>query len=88
MNNINQKDLENLITKYNNTDPTIIKRNLARIIENSEYRRDSQALADKVGLNIQTIYLYRQYLKPTNISFEIALKLANVLGVSVEDLIK
>lgn len=88
MNNINQKELENLIVKYNSTDPTIIKRNLIRIIEDSEFRRDSQALADKVGLNVQTIYLYRQYRKSTSISFEIALKLANVLGVSVEDLIK
>jgi len=88
MNNINQKELENLIEKYNNTNPTIIKRNLIRIIEDSEYRRDSQALADKVGLSIQAIYLYRQYRKPTNISFEIALKLANVLGVGVEELIK
>jgi transcriptional regulator with XRE-family HTH domain len=88
MNNINQRELENLIEKYNNTDPTTIKKNLIRIIEDSEYRRDSQALADKVGLSIQTIYLYRQYLKPTNISFEIALRLANVLGVRVEELIE
>jgi len=43
-------------------------------------------LADKVGVSVQTIYLYRQVQKKSNINFEVILKLANALGVSVEDL--
>jgi len=42
-------------------------------------------LADKVGVSVQTIYLYRQVQKKSNISFEVILKLANALSVKVED---
>jgi len=85
MNFITQKDLENLITKFNSTDSSVIKKNLIRIIDNSQYNRSNQMLADKVGVSVQTIYLYRQVQKKSNISFEVILKLANALGVSVED---
>jgi plasmid maintenance system antidote protein VapI len=88
MNHIEQKDLEYLIIKYNNTDSSIIKKNLIKLIDESEYRRNSQALADKLELNIQTIYLYRQPQKKTNISFELALRLANALGISMEELME
>jgi len=86
MNFITQKDLENLITKFNSTDSSVIKKNLIRIIDNSQYNRSNQMLADKVGVSVQTIYLYRQVQKKSNINFEVILKLANALGVSVEDL--
>jgi len=87
MNHIQQRDLESLIVKYNATDSTVIKRNLVRIIDSSEYHRNTQSLADKVELSVETIYQYRKIQKKTSISFEIAVKLANVLGVSVEELI-
>ena len=87
MKHIEQKELENLITRYNQTDSIKIKRNLNWIIDDSIYKRDSQGLGDKVGLNVQTIYLYRQFKKQTNISFEIAVKLANALGVHIEELL-
>lgn len=86
MNHIQQKDLESLITKFNSTDSSVIKKNLIRIIDNSQYNRSNQMLADKVGVSVQTIYLYRQVQKKSNINFEVILKLANALGVSVEDL--
>jgi len=85
MNFITQKDLENLITKFNSTDSSVIKKNLIRIIDNSQYNRSNQMLADKVGVSVQTIYLYRQVQKKSNISFEVILKLANALSVKVED---
>jgi len=88
MNHIQQKDLESLIAKYNSTDSTIIKSNLVKIIDNSEYHRNGQGLADKTGLSIETIYQYRKVSKKTNISFENALRLVNVLGVKIEDLIE
>jgi len=85
---LKQKNLVNLINEYNNVDSTTIKRNLLRYIDRSEYKRNSQELADKVGLNLQTIYLYRQPLKKSNISFESIVRLANVLEVSILDLMK
>ena len=87
MNFIEQKDLENLITKFNNIDSSIIKKNLIRTIDDSQYNRSNQMLADKVGVSVQTIYLYRQPNKQTNISFDVVLRLANALGVKIEDLI-
>jgi len=88
MNYIQQKDLESLIAKYNATDSTVIKRNLVKIIDSSEYHRNSQALADKVELSVETIYQYRKIQKKTNINFEIALRLVNALGVKIEDLME
>ena len=88
MSHIQQKDLESLITKFNSTDSSVIKKNLIWLIDNSEYNRNNQELADKVGVSVQTIYLYRQIRKQSNISFEVALKLVNVLGVKVEDLME
>ena len=87
MNFIEQKDLENLITKFNSIDSSIIKKNLIRTIDDSQYNRSNQMLADKVGVSVQTIYLYRQPNKQTNISFDVVLRLANALGVKIEDLI-
>jgi len=88
MNFIEQKDLEILITKFNNTDSSVIKKNLIKLIDDSQYNRSNQMLADKVGVSVQTIYLYRQPRKQSNISFEVALKLANALEVGVEELIE
>ena len=87
MNFIEQKDLENLITKFNSIDSSIIKKNLIRTIDDSQYNRSNQMLADKVGVSVQTIYLYRQPNKQTNISFDVVLRLANALGVKIKDLI-
>jgi len=87
MNFIEQKDLENLITKFNSIDSSVIKKNLIRVIDDSQYNRSNQMLADKVGVSVQTIYLYRQPNKQTNISFDVVLRLVNALGVKIEDLI-
>lgn len=84
---INQTELQKLIEKYNNIDPTTIKQNLVRHIEQSIYRRNSKALANIVGVDLQTIYLWRQPKKGSNISFESALKVCNVLGISITELI-
>jgi len=78
----------NLHYKCPHNDSTVIKSNLVRIIDNSEYHRNGQGLADKTGLSIETIYQYRKVSKKTNISFENALKLVNALGVKIEDLME
>jgi len=88
MNHIQQRDLESLIAKYNAIDSTVIKSNLVKLIDNSEYHRNGQGLAYKTGLSIETIYQYRKVSKKTNISFENVLKLVNALGVKIEDLME
>jgi DNA-binding Xre family transcriptional regulator len=81
-----QQELEQLINQYNNTDSATIKQNIIKFIDASGLK--NQYIADKMQLDIQTIYLYRQPKKKTNIDFQIALKLCNVLGVRIEELIK
>jgi DNA-binding Xre family transcriptional regulator len=81
-----QQELEQLINQYNNTDSATIKQNIIKYIETSGLR--NQYIANRTGLSIQTIYLYRQPQKKTKISFELALKLCNVLGISITELIK
>lgn len=85
---IDQTELQNLIEKYNSINPATIKQNLVKHIEQSIYRRNSQALANIIGVDLQTIYLWRQPKKGSNISFESALRLCNVLGISITELIK
>ena len=85
---LEQKKLANIINEYNKIDSAIVKSNITKYINRSEYKGNNQELADKVGLNINTIYLYRQPKKRTNISFESALKVSNVLGISILDLMK
>lgn len=84
---IDQTELQKLIEKYNSIDPATIKQNLVNHIEQSIYKRNSQSLANIIGVDLQTIYLWRQPKKGTNISFESALKVCNVLGISITELI-
>lgn len=81
-----QQQLEQLINQYNSTNSTTIKQNIIKFIDASGFK--NQYIADRVQLNIQTIYLYRQPQKKTNIDFITALKLCNVLGISITELIK
>jgi len=86
--NIDQKELENLISEYNNVDSTIVKKNIIRLIDQSCYCNNNQALADILGLNIHTVYGYRQVQRKLNVGFESGLKICNALGVSIGELIK
>lgn len=81
-----QQQLEELIEKFYNTDSTIIKSNIIKHIDESPYK--NQYIADQIGVDIQTIYLWRQPKKKTVVSFENAIKLCNVLGISIIKLIE
>jgi len=83
---IDQNCLEELISQYNNVDSTIVKRNIIRLIDQSMYCNNNQALAKVLGLNIHTIYGYRQPQRKLNVGFESALKLCNALGVNIKEL--
>lgn len=83
---IEQNNLEELISNYNRVDFGIVKRNIIRLIDKSAYCNNNQALAEILGLNVHTIYGYRQPQRKLNVGFESALRLCNVLGVSINEL--
>ncbi len=81
-----QKQLEEIIEKFYNTDSAIIKRNIIKYIDASIYK--NQYITDQIGVDIQTIYLYRQPQKKTKVTFENAIKLCNVIGISITKLME
>lgn len=85
MQQIDQKELEKIIEQYNNTDQSTIKENVAKFIDESPYK--NQYIADAIGVDIQSIYAWRSQ-KKTGISFESAIKLCNVLEISIIELMK
>lgn len=85
---ISMKELEELINKFKQVDPEKLKENIARYIRKSKYNRDSQALADVMGVNLNTIYNYRQPNRTKGISFESLVKLCNILEISLDDILR
>jgi len=84
-------ELQNIIKiadQYNNTDKDIIKNNIINYINESEYNRDSQKLADKIGVSIQTVYSYRKQEQGNIPDFVTALKLVNELNIKINDLME
>jgi len=74
--------------QYNNTDKNIIKNNIIKLINESEYNRDSKKLADNLGVSIQTIYSYRKINEGNIPDFVTALKLVNELNIKINDLME
>lgn len=74
--------------QYNDTDKNIIKNNIIKLINESEYNRDSKKLADKIGVSIQTIYSYRKINEGNIPDFVTALKLVNELNIKINDLME
>ena len=74
--------------QYNNTDKNIIKNNIIKLINESEYNRDSKKLADNLGVSIQTIYSYRKINEGNIPDFITALKLVNELNIKINDLME
>lgn len=81
-----QKQLEEIIEKFYNTDSAIIKSNIIKYIDESPYK--NQEIAEQVGVDLQTVYTWRQIKKKTAVRFENALKLCNVLGISITKLME
>jgi len=80
------KDIIKIAEQYNNTDKDVIKSNISRLIQGSEYNRDSKKLADKLGVSIQTVYSYRKINDGNIPDFVTALKLVEVLNIKINDL--
>lgn len=81
-----QKQLIELINKYNQIDKDIIKSNLKNYIDASGYKL--QYIADQAGLSIQTIYQIRKVYNSYKVGFVVALYLANVLNITIIDLMQ
>ncbi len=81
------QDIIKISEQYNNTDKNIIKNNIIKLINESEYNRDSKKLADKIGVSIQTVYSYRKINEGNIPDFVTALKLVNELNIKINDLI-
>lgn len=82
------KDIIKIAEQYNNTDKDVIKNNISKLIQESEYNRDSKKLADKLGVSIQTVYSYRKINDGNIPDFVTALKLANELNIKINDLME
>lgn len=82
------QDIIKIGEQYNNTDKKIIKNNIIKYINESEYNRNSQKLADKMNISIQTIYSYRKQNIGNIPDFVIALKLVNELNITINELIQ
>lgn len=83
-----QKELITFIEKYESIDSSVIKKNIVKYIDKSEYLERNKALAEKVGVGLETIYLWRQPQKKTSVSFSKLLKLADALEITVDQLIE
>ena len=81
-----QKELIQLITDYNNTDPTIIRKNIVKYIDMSGL--EIPDVAEKAGIKLITLYEYRQFKKRHSIAFEIALRLVDVLNINIAQLVE
>jgi len=82
------KDIIKIAEQYNNTDKNVIKNNIIKLINESEYNRDSKKLADNLGVSIQTIYSYRKINEGNIPDFITALKLVNELNIKINDLME
>ena len=82
------QDIIKISEQYNNTDKNIIKNNIIKLINESEYNRDSKKLADNLGISIQTVYSYRKINEGNIPDFVTALKLVNELNIKINDLME
>jgi len=82
------QDIIKISEQYNNTDKNIIKNNIIKLINESEYNRDSKKLADNLGVSIQTVYSYRKINEGNIPDFVTALKLVNELNIKINDLME
>ena len=82
------QDIIKISEQYNNTDKNIIKNNIIKLINESEYNRDSKKLADNLGISIQTVYSYRKINEGNIPDFVTALKLVNELNIKIYDLME
>jgi len=82
------QDIIKIGEQYNNTDKNIIKNNIIKLIQESQYNKNSQNLADELGISIQTIYSYRKINTGNIPDFVTALKLAELLNIKINDLME
>lgn len=78
-----QQETIKQIQQYNNTNADIVKRNLKKYIEKYKYNY----VADSLGVGIQTVYAWTKE-KGNRPSFYTALLLCELLGITIDELMK
>jgi len=81
-----QKQLIELMSKYNTIDRKIIQSNLVYHIDASGYK--NKFIAEKMRVTDQTIYGWRKSDKFNIPTFETALKLCDLLQIPITELLK
>lgn len=86
----NQNDMLGIIQLYNNTDTQIIKQNIVKYInrKNNGLGYFQGDFAKDLGVSVDTIRSWCKVGSPNKPYFERALKLADILGISVMEFIK
>ncbi len=83
---LNQQQLIELIEQWQQTDPAIYKTNIKRIADSQNIK--PRQIEELMQVNYHTARSYTNASHPARIEFITALKLANMLGVTVEDFLK
>lgn len=83
---LNQKQLINLMEKWQQTSPAIYKTNLKRICDSKNIK--PRQLEKLMQVNYNTARSYTNSVHPARIEFITALKLANMLNVNVTDFLE
>jgi DNA-binding XRE family transcriptional regulator len=81
-----QKQLVELINHYNSIDRKTLQNRIILYIDKSGYK--NKALADFLGVSEQTIYGWRKADKFNVPAFETAIKLMDILNISITELIR
>lgn len=86
LNQLDQQQLIELMEQWHNTDPAIYKTNIKKIADSQNIK--PRQIEKMMQVNYHTARSYTNTVHPARIEFITALKLANMLGVSVQDFLE
>lgn len=83
-----QQKILDLLELYNSTPKETKQKNIIKVLDESGYKTDY--IAEQLGISISTIYQWRKNdpIRSNAPSFETALKLAELLKMTITDFIK
>ena len=85
-NQLNQAELINLITQWQHSDPAIYKANIKDICDSKSIK--PKQIQEYLNIPYNSARSYTNAAHPARIEFITALKLAELLGVNVEEFLK
>lgn len=82
-----QTDIIDLISRYNSTDPKTIQKNVSKALKDAKLT--AIKASQQIGVQKSTIDSWHNFKSKTmHITFENALKVADITGGTIEDLMK